>query len=150
MPGDLPSLAEVLLLRESMQSFLGGSDVHKLDGPDDADIDSGTVADMIAEGRFTESDFNDFCESFAISPRNPDGTFHDIASQAFLQRFRGVEIMSLTLPSNNAVADIYMALVDFARKRNLRIYCPMPHCTGDIDLDNPGELPPRWQHFLER
>jgi hypothetical protein len=138
----------VLLLREAVQTFLGSSDVHQLDGPDDADIDAGTIADMIKEGRFTESEFIAFCDSFGVPARHPDGDFHHIASQAFLSRKRGQEIMSLSLPTDHSAVNVYAALAKFARERNFRLYCPMPLVGGDIDLDDPGQLPPHWDQYV--
>ena len=130
-----------------MQAFLGSSDIGKLNGPDDADIDAETIADMITEGRFTEAEFVAYCESFNVPVRHRDGGHH-IASHSFLAIKLGQEIMSLSLPTDESAVDVYRALVTFARQRNLRLWCPMPHVQGDIDLDDPGRLPPFWKQYV--
>jgi hypothetical protein len=131
-----------------MQAFLSSSDIGKLDGPGNADIDAWAIADMIAEGRFTESEFAAYCESFNVPARQLDGDYHHMASHSFLGRKRGQEIMSLSLPTDDSAVEVYAALVEFARQRNFRLWCPMPLVQGDIDLDDPGRLPPFWDQYV--
>lgn len=123
-------LTDVLLLRSAIEPHLGSSEIHKMDGPDDADIHSQTVADLIAEGRFSESDFKRYCERFEVPVRHSDGDFNHIASQGFLNLYRGQEIISLSLPTDDSAVDVYAALVAFARNHGLRLISPMPLVQG--------------------
>jgi hypothetical protein len=136
------------MLRDSIQPYLGSSDVCKLNGPDDADIDADTLALLIDEGHFSESDFVAYCDSFGLPSRRPDGDFHHDAAQSFLDAKRGQEVMSLALPTDDSAVVVYAAIVDFVRRNNFRLWCPMPDVQGDIDLDDPGRLPPHWDRYV--
>ena len=140
-------LTDLLLLRSAIQPSLGNSDVHKLYGPDDADIDADTVRDLITEGQFSELDFVQYCEQFGISAYRDDGQFNHIASQGFLNIQMGQFVMSLSLFYDDEAPEIYSELVRFAKRHELRLWCPMPGVQGDIDLESPGYLPPRWEEF---
>jgi hypothetical protein len=84
-PGNVFPLSQLLLFRAELQSLIGTSRILKMSSPDDADIDADTVAGMIAEGRFTESEFVAFCHGFNVPHRRSDGDLHHLASHAFLE-----------------------------------------------------------------
>ena len=117
-------------------------------GPDVADIDAQSVADMIAEGRFSESEFASYCETFGVPPRRADGDYNHIASQGFLDLQHGQTIVSLALPTDKSPISVYATLVEFARKHNFRLWCPMPLVQRDINLDAPGQLLPNWNQHV--
>lgn len=148
-PNVVLALDELLALRDEIHERTGVFDVHRLPGPAEADIDAYTLAAMIAEGRFAESDFAAFCDSIHTPIRRPDGEYDHLASQRFLELKRGQEIMSFSLPTDDSAPAVYAAMVRFALERGFRLCCPLPPVQGDLDLTAPGHLPPDWDRYKD-
>ncbi|MCA9179049.1 MAG: hypothetical protein KDB14_31515 [Planctomycetales bacterium] len=116
------------------------------DRDDSAEIDAEIIEDMIADGEFTLAEFERFCNSLAIPAHDEAGDLAPAAAQAFMEHKFGQEVFTVRLPTTeDAASTTYLALAALAQEQQLRL---RPAMGGEIDLANPGRLPPHWHRFL--
>jgi hypothetical protein len=98
-----------------------------------------SLQEMIDEGEIRADDFRHFCRTHSlvdhIDPPEPN------AAATFLLHFWGCPLVSLHLGADaNDARATYRQAIEFARRHDLELHDPQ---LGDeIDLDNPGDLPP--------
>jgi hypothetical protein len=125
-------------------SALGGSPLPIWDPPLGLDPEESceSLREMIAEGELSAEDFRHFCRTHAlvdsIAPPDPQ------AAARFLLHFWGCPLVSLQMGADvDEARAIYRQAVEFARRHDLELHDPQ---LGDeIDLDDPGDLPPAYR-----
>jgi hypothetical protein len=102
-------------------------------------VDTIVLADCFVEKEFSQGDFSAFCVTMGLK----DDTGNEESAAAFLDSKWGVTLTTVKLPREKELVQIaYRGLLAFAKAHDLRI-CD-PQAGRDIDLDNPGEVPPKW------
>ncbi len=102
-------------------------------------IDLISLSEHLEEDEAASQSFSEFCGSNGLEENENS----EASAAQYLDSIWGVNLVSIKLPVNEAHArQVYAALLQFATRRNLRIFDPQ--MGNDIDLLNPGELPPLW------
>jgi len=102
-------------------------------------VDVVVLGEGLDLGDFTEREFSEFCSSRGL----PADRQHEGAAAAFLRSRLGFSIASFGLPSSDQDARAaYAELVQIALRYGLRVTDPQKG--DDVDLRNPGSLPPMW------
>lgn len=90
-------------------------------------------------GDFSEADFTEFCSRRGL----PADRQHEGAAAAFIRSRFGFPVATFKLPTTEEEVRVaYLEIVRFALRRRLRVTDPQEG--GDIDLRDPGSLPPKW------
>jgi len=106
--------------------------------PDELAVDE--LEDLIDSGEDAIEVFEEFCESHGL-PADP---MDPRSAAAYLESQDGRALASIQLPqSESSVRSVYASLVLFAATNGLRLLDPQ--AGSDIDLANPGDLPPHWR-----
>jgi hypothetical protein len=122
-----------------------------LDGPceitdlemDPDKYDAETLERCLESGEVSRSEFEAFCEARNLSPRSDEYESHN-AARLFLDASWGQRLFSPNMPcTDDETREAYCLIVEFARRHNIVVRDPQEG--KDIDLDNPGEFPPRWK-----
>jgi len=107
--------------------------------PDELDCES--LSEFMEEDAHATERFRSFCatrgldEAWALDDPKSAATFLDLEW--------GVTLATAKMPNAaSEVADAYGKLVAFARHYQLRIWDPQ--LGGEVDLNNPGTVPPVW------
>ena len=119
--------------------FIAACEVTLFDSePDDLSVDA--LEDGIDSGEHTLEDFHQFCALHGL-PADPSDAR---SAAAFLESQDGRALAVIHLPQSESEArKVYSSLVSFATAHGLRLVDAQ--MGADIDLSNPGDLPPLWR-----
>jgi tetratricopeptide (TPR) repeat protein len=152
-PGQLVSYETARSLLCEAQARLHIETLYTDLDPDEADEDADTEADVLrdelANGEVTLGAFREFCQSAEMPPLDDAGQVMPNSAQQFRWSRSGQNIFHVVLPATEtAASESFNALADFARDHDLDLWVPWPVGAGEIDLKNPGQLPPSWREFM--
>jgi len=103
-------------------------------------IDILTLGEGLDFGDFSERDFADFCSQRGL----PADREHQAAAAAFLRSRWGFKVLTFKLPTaDQSARAAYSEIVALASRYKLRLGNPQEG--GEVDLQNPGSLPPAWR-----
>jgi hypothetical protein len=84
--------------------------------------------------------FEAFCRQHQIESE----PLREQTALEFMNHQDGAHLASVTLPADDkSCAAVFRALVEFARRRGLRV--ADPQAGRDVDLERPGDYPPFWK-----
>jgi len=93
-------------------------------------------------GVLSADEYEKFCTLHNLTPDRGE-TEADAAARLFLSYKWGQGIITASMPRDrDGILKAYRFMIDVARRHNLVIHDPQ--IGKDIDLDNPGELPPMY------
>ena len=102
-----------------------------------------TLEECFRDGEFSRSEYEAFCTAHQLA-QEADSQAACRAARLYLDYKWGQKLFSPSLPCEDGeVRKAYRLIINYARRHNLVVHDPQ--LGQDIDLDNPGEFPPRWK-----